>query len=169
MQLRNNSGRPLQCNFAILHNKNGNSDDDIADMSVDFFSDPSKTNRVTDFADSLSSEEFHCLPINTNKYVILKHDRFTLSPNPAAPADPGGTPYTTEVGRNYKSLDWWVPLKRNIQYKESFPDGPKTTDAGNVWLVYWIDDFLTNSNMPSVANKLLIQKRILTFFKDPKN
>jgi len=146
---------PLYVNIAVLSPK-GNAENVTVN---DFFRSSQATDRARDFADDLNSNEFHCLPINADRYTILKHKRYRLIP--------GGTESgsVSQQGLSYMNVDWYIPLKRQLRY-----DGTTgQPEAGAVSLVYWFDEFATSSGTASTTGIVQMSRRCVTYFKEPKN
>lgn len=122
---------PLYLNVAVLSPKQKSTVD-----GNDFFRDDgSDDNRAQNFSSiTLNSLQFHCLPINTDDYIILKHRRYKLNPVP------NGTTFAAQNGKNYMNIDWWIPLKRQLRY-DTLSGGPEN---GTVHLVYWCARFGDN-------------------------
>lgn len=159
IEMRNSSERPLYVNMAVVHHKG---ELDVTTVHERFFHG-SGVNRGLNFDDSRSSNELHCLPLNTDKFVVLAHKRFRL----AGPKESFVQDYNDQQGRNYMNVDWYTNIKRNVQFTEAA--GSSVTPGSNVYMIYWCDQFLTDSGTSSVASALVLNKRIITYFKDPKN
>jgi hypothetical protein len=94
MELTALSNNPLYVNVAVVHLKNTDSG-----LNTDFFRGASGS-RGVDFDISLNSNEFHCLPLNTDKFVVLSHKRHCL--NGGVPKFPGPDIETISLaGYNY--------------------------------------------------------------------
>lgn len=119
--VRNTNEKPVYMNLAILCPK----DDQDVD-TVDFFRS-NKTGRSTDFDTSLSCLQFHCNPVNSDKYTILRHIRRTIHPS-----EEGGFNY---MKPNWNLEDFWVPVNRQMRYKSNLPQSA----INRIELVYWFD------------------------------
>jgi len=155
-ELLNTQPTPMYFNIAVVAPKN------TTNQNVDnnkFFRDTS-TDRARDFGNGLTGLEFHCLPINTDDYTVLKHKRFRLGPV-------GSNPEIAEnVTNNYKNVDWYIPLKRQVRYTNA--EDNKPTD-GDVYVVYWCDKmFAASGDTPSTA-AVGVTQRYITYFREPKN
>lgn len=153
IELKSLSNDPLYANLAVIAPK------DSAGGGVpveDFFrSSTSTNNRAVDFGIALNSNELHCLPINTDRYTVLKHQRHRIIPQ--------GSGTTTTVSLNgfsYKNLSWWVPFRRQIRYEDN-----TTPEAGNVYFVYWFDRFGANSGAAVATAEIAMTTRIITYFR----
>jgi len=154
MEVKNIATTPLYLNVAILSPKDG-----AADVTTSDFFRGAGANRGRDFGIGLNSNEFHCLPINSDRYTILKHKRYRLVP--------GNTPSDTASlnGYSYMNLDWWVPLKRQIRYDADTGQ----PESGKVYMVYWADNFSTAGGSAVNPAQMVVTRRVVTYFKEPKN
>lgn len=144
-------GRKLYFNVAVITPK-ALSDTTTSIPTAGFFRNSGALDRSIAFSNSLSSLEFHCLPINTDKYHVMKHERKVLGP------------YSSTEGVNTLSMDFYVKVNRQIRYLDtgSAPVGK------NLWLVYWVDYFGAVAGSTPV-NCGRIGYDITQFFKEPKN
>lgn len=158
MEIKNKRDLPLYVNIAVLSPKSGTV---TAGVSVeDFFRASSGSDRARDFDVALNGLEFHCLPINTDRYVILKHKRTRLVASAA-----GGDTVALN-GYSYMNLDWYIPLKRQIRYDGSTGD---KIESGECFLVYWFDGFGANAATTAVVNSAQVTSRAVAFFRDTRN
>lgn len=143
-------GRPLYLNVAVLTPKAL-----AAPASIpvsDFFRNSGALNRSIDFSNSLSASEFHCLPINTDLYDVVKHKRHMIGP------------YTSTEGANCIAIKMYIPVNRQIRYEDA-----GTTPVGkNLFLCYWVD-FLGNPGGATPTTCGRISHDITKYFKEPKN
>lgn len=154
MEIKNTGSLPLYVNVAVLSPKGGKG----GVNATDFFRS-SDTERGRNLDPTLTSNEYHCLPINSDNYTILKHKRMRLV------AGAGGGDTVSLNGYSYTNLNWWIPLKRQIRY-ESSGDSP---DVGTCYLVYWFDQFGTGSGVLPVTGIATTSRRVVAYFKEPKN
>lgn len=151
MSIKNTSPDPLHLNVAVLMNKQ---DPSGAISATDFFRGSGDTRSVDFNPAILNSNDFRARPVNTDKNVILMHQRYTLATDRASNA------YEPGFRSSYVMLDKYVPIKRVITY-----DG----NAANtkIWLVYWMDNF---NNIPGavIGNRSEVSIRCITNFKEPK-
>lgn len=157
MSARNSAKAPLYWNVAVLSPKNAGSI-----TAANFFRSDGES-RARDFDLTLNSLEFHCLPINTDKFYILKHKRYRLAPEPANSGTSGL--YTQSQGKNYVNVDWYVPLKRQLRY-----DDPESTSPidGATYLVHWCDTFNVAENSGTAASAMQITSRHIMYFREPR-
>jgi len=147
---------PVYLNVAVICPKQTTND---GIEETDFFRDQT-SNRSQNFSTSLTALEFHCLPINTDDYTVLKHKRYRLAPNGTS------TAFNPNAGASYKNIDWYVKLNRQVRYTGT--ESNKPTD-GDVYVVYWCDRFGSASGSTAQSNTLQIYQRYLTYFREPKN
>lgn len=158
MELHNTSTSHLLFNIAVISPKAAA--DAIAITSTNFFrSEDNTDSRGDDFADALTSNEFHCLPINTDLYTVLKHQRMVLAP---APGD--ATTFQSNTRDNYTTLQFWVPIKRQIRYENSTGEPVD----GNCFVVYWADQAMKAGGTTAVPS-YEVTERFLTYFREPAN
>lgn len=157
MEVKNLRNIPLYVNIAILCPKAGTLSSGTS--VTDFFRASQGPDRAVDFDTNLSGLEFHCLPINTDRYAILKHKRTRL----VAMASGGDT--VALNGYSYMNVDWYIPLKRQIRYDGATGD---KIEAGKTFLVYWFDGFSTNAVTAAVVAAAQTSVRAVAYFRDPK-
>lgn len=157
MEVKNVSTEPMYFNVAVLSVKSGASQAGI--NNTDFFRASNNFNRGVDFGVTLNSNEFHCLPINTDRYIILRHKRYRL-----VPPNAGST--VSHRGLSYMNINWYIPLKRQIRWDEDTATNP---EAGAVFLVFWSDLMFTAAGGVSQIGAMNVSTRTVTYFREPKN
>lgn len=155
LELRNATTTPMWFNLAIISDK---VDPRNTPGTTDFFR-AYGADRTQDFATTLSSNEFHCLPINTDRYYVLKHKRMCLGATTLESAS-----YIENKRNNYMALNLWVPLKRQLR----FPLGSGTPHQA-IYMVYWFDKVLTDAGTAGTINAVNWMERVIIYFKDTKN
>lgn len=160
MEFRNTLPQVLYVNVAIIASKQvqGISGDTLP--LNDFFRDNTLA-RSQAFSNALSGLEFHCLPINSDDYTILKHKRFMLTTASA----PGGA-WNTQQGTSFFYFEHYVNLKRQVRYLNS--EGTTFPTDGNVYLCYWTSLFGEAGGQPP-QNAMNVSTRIIQYFREPKN
>lgn len=112
--------------------------------------------RARDFDTTLSSADFNNLPINTDKYVVLKRMRWTLAMTSSA---------QTTTDSSYVYMNHYQKVNRQI----SFSDQGETIGVNNpIYLVWWCDGLVLPSLTASTANAFSFNIRTTCFFRDPK-
>lgn len=158
-ELVNTQNSPLYFNIAIIATKGGSNTSEV--VTADFFR-YHNNDRAINFDTGRSGLEFHTLPINTDRYTVLKHKRMLLKPQRG---DNQNFIYEDDSGRNYRRFRWYVKLKRQIRWDAS----QAVPETGQVFLVYWAAKFGSFSNDSSSPNAFAIHKRIVQYFRDTQN
>lgn len=158
LHIRNNFNVPLVFHYAIVCPKNKNEFNLVPNDS--FFRSMGTESRSRDFSTALTGQEFDCLPINSDKFIILKHKKRMIGPL----FDQGSTNrYMNGVTNNYIKIDGYEQLNRQIRYD---PTGNDIEEANPVWFVYWCDQFLASANEPAKAGVISIQRKFITYFRE---
>ena len=113
----------------------------------DFFRNPTGNTRGIAFDDPvLTSLDYHCSSINTDKYTVHKRIKFEVGPA-----------QSTE-GHKSKFIEFYVPLKRQIRYENlsSFPEGR------NMYLLWWY----STSDGGTPADGVRYSYRVTRYFKE---
>lgn len=136
-------------NIAVLAPK------DRLDIDVqDFFRSQSDLNeRALDFSIFRTAVQFHRLPVNTDKFTILKHKRYTLNPKQAGIR---GFRFSTKM---------YIPLKRQLAYAGT----ANSTCTTPVFMVWWCDYMFNDTNQQPEVNSATIQYRVVTYFRETPN
>jgi len=153
-EISNNQDNPLYYHIAVIA-PHGNTN---IPNTTDFFRSTGGTERSADFGTALSSIEFRCLPINTDKYTVLWHQRIMLN------AVNNTASFAARDGRNYGLVEKYIPMNRQIRYD--------STNAGScenpVYVVHWADEFQSPGGATAVAGAYSKQRRYVMYFKEPK-
>jgi len=148
---KNKSSFPLLCNVAVIALKG---DADSPTLSTDFFRGYG-SDRNLNFGDGLESLDFHCKPINTDKYTVVKHMRFKLGS--AAGNDSEGFHDLP----NYAMKEFYVPINRQLRYRGN------GTCHTPFFLVHWCDEFQTPGGTPGQPVVDFAQN-VTAYFKEPQ-
>lgn len=156
MELENDHTTPMYINIAVLCPRDGAA----GVVNGDFFRG-SSTARALDFDDAgITGMEYHCLPINSDRYTILKHKRYRLDPSSEAA-------YKNSNGTNFKNVDWYIPIKRQLRYNnQPTNDQPEN---GRCFLVYWFAPFQASAGAVAITGVVNVSQRVVAYFRDPKN
>lgn len=153
--VRNNGTVPQYHNVAVVFDKRSN-DGSATIASNDFFRGL-YSERALDFDQNLlTALNFHCLPLNKDRFTILWHKRFVLGP--------GSTPaaaYTARNRDNYKTFMKYLPLKKQIQFED---DNPQSS----IWLIQWADRIDASIASIPQTNDWSLSRTIITYFREPK-
>lgn len=156
MAVRNNiQNQPLYYNCAILSPKNAG---DIT--TANFFRGTGTLSRGLDFDNDRTALELHCLPINTDKFYVLKHKRYRLGPE-----NRNNQQYHDAKMSNFMNIDWYVRLKRQLRYDD--PDSNFPID-GAVYLVQWCDSYEATAGSLPLPTPLQVMQRHIMYFRDSK-
>ncbi len=155
-EVRNTSSVPLHLNMAVLAAKEG-ADADIPNEG--FFRGTGST-RGIDFSNNLNSNDFSCRPINADKYTVFTHKRWLLNPQGEAAAGD-----QNEVGTSFMSLKQYFPIRRQIRYRTNADTDCET----KIYLVWWCDQFQTDTGTAPVSDAIQMSERYITYFREPKN
>lgn len=114
--------------------------------------------RFTSFIDTtLTGLDTHCLPINTDKYIVHRHKRIRMGP------------WESTEGKGQRYFETYIPVKRQIRYNATGTgvqlDYPEAKD---MWMVYWCS-YQDEGTAAGVAAAMDVRFRILQYFKEPKN
>jgi len=149
--VENNLGRPVWLNFAILQRKDKNAE--VNPHTTDFFRDTGRADqRSTDFGAHLSGLEMKCLPINSDKFLILRHSRVTLGPKNAQ-----------DGHKYYKTFDFYKHMNRQIRYSST---SGLSTEQAPLEFVFWCSTSTDDINDGPVVNAVTYSMRNVTYFRD---
>lgn len=160
MEIKNGTNVPLYFNCAVIAPKRV-AETGIDALPINNFFRYQGTQRSIDFSNALSSLEFHCLPINTDDYTVLRHKRYRLITTQQATAS-----WNVQSGSSFMNLDWYVPLKRQARYLQQ--EGRAAPTDGACYLAYWFDQFHTAAGQTPVA-AATTAVRTVTYFREPRN
>lgn len=152
------TGNILWMNMAIVSPKDSNTTPD----EDDFFTRDEGTFRGQAFTDyaNMSGLDYATKNINTAKFVVRWHHRFTLG----ASANAGTSEFGECVMLPYKKLSRWVPINRTFAYN----DAQGNTCMDNMYLIHWATGPNDAHNNPPVGGGegYRMTGRVMTFFHD---
>jgi len=156
MEIGNQSGvLPMYFNLAVVVPR-----DQTSVNTTDFFRAQSGDVRTADFdPTTLAANELHCLPINTDKYVVLKHKRMKVEPN-----------QLVSRGNHLRNIDFYMPIQKQFRW-----DGATSTPRKDIFIVCWAAYFgrtpgtTAASGQNDTTENLSYHQRIVTYFGDPKD
>lgn len=151
---RNILNTPLLCNWAVVTPRKG----DIVE-TADFFRAANEDARVAAFGTARSSNESHCLPINSDAYVVHAHKRFILGPANGQT----NTSWYFPNHKNYIQLKKYVKINRQIRFEDT-----STPTTRGVFVVYWMDQTLQPGGAAAVANCAQELTTCVSYFREPK-
>ena len=146
----NERTNPIFVNIALLATKTGTYG------TNDFFRGDGNERSVA-FSTGLSSIEFRCCPINTDKYHILMHRRLLLNGSSAIT----GVDYQRSI---HQLVEKWLPLRRQIRWEN---ENGATTSNEDMRLVWWGDSIMQPGGALAQADAFRINYKVTTYFRDP--
>lgn len=152
--VRNDRTVPGHFHLAVLSPK-----DSTSLVTSDFFRSPSDT-RAVDFGLPLGDLSMDNLPINSDKYQILRHKRYTLMPSA------NNANWQSNSGNNFTTIRWYVKLKRQLRYEENTDTIPQ---SGEVFLVWWISHMGDNTGDAVTTDGYEIGYRTEMYFREPRS
>lgn len=154
MEFLNNIGQTQYFHVAIVSPKNSNSTVE----TTDFFRGTGSS-RAVDFGQALSSLDFHCRGINTDKYTVLMHKRYRIQGN-------SNSTYVDRSGRNYMNMMMYKKIKRQLRFEQTADNSPI---SGRIFLVYWSDLFATADGTAPTTGAYAVGERHIAYFKEPSH
>lgn len=148
MDIKHSSGSAMHCNVAVISPRG------CFDISETSFFRGSEDKRGKDFSTALSSLEFRCLPINTDRYFVLRHHRFLLG----AVND---SVNNGELDPSYVMEDFWVKYNRQVRYQDG------VAISGRVYLVFWFDRMHTEPASAKETAVITLSYRTISYFREP--
>jgi len=165
-EIYNNTFEALYVNIAIVHPKKDPVDNGEAGVFPDksLFFRANGSSRGKAFNDPTNSSlDFHCDPINTDQFNVIKHKRYKLAPQVSHGAE--SRVDTSHRGASYMTTKWWVPMKRQLRFNNVQTDTP---EGGHIWLVWWADKYKTPAGAAGTSGAFGSQNRVITYFKDTR-
>ena len=157
-EIRNNFSDTILMNIAVVVPRNKDLGDDI---NINFFRNQGNNaqfggNRARDFTASMTSNEYHCLPINTDEWAIMSHKRYRIQ----------GTSNNITVnqnGSNYFNLNRYTSIKRQQRF-----DGVSDVPVKPIYVVFWFCEVLSGASASQLNNVVQMSQRNLVYFREPK-
>lgn len=154
---RNNVETPILCNFAIIAPK-----EPAVSLSNEFFRRPGAADRGVNFIDSTHTGlTQHCYPINTDRFRILRHWRFTLAGNLDSSA-PVGIPYSSAKA-SYRRFEFYLKLNRQLRFENEAATYPIDE---RIWIVHWANKMGEPAMMTTNVGMYATDDLICTYFRD---
>ena len=153
-EVTGSTGDKLFFNWAVISPKQ--LDNEITTIPTEEWFRGQDGARFTSFiGTTLTGLDCHCLPINTDKYIIHRHKRITMGP------------WESPNGMGERYFEEYVPVKRQIRYNATgtgtqldYPEGK------DMWMVYWVSKMNEPTGAP-ITNLVTIRFRIMQIFRDP--
>ena len=160
MQIRNPRSEPMMMHVAVVAPREYAGSSGSADARVDFFRDVNGT-RGLDFSEQLPSMQLHSRGINTDRYHVFFHKRYTLGPDASGTPQDGG--YEAYTQKNWRYINQWVPIKRQIRY-----EGDAASDCVNtIYMFTWSDIFVDEAGQ-TPRQSFEGQYEVIAFFKNSR-
>jgi len=124
----NLSQKNITFHFAIVHNRR----DDDESQNNDFYRNDGRfgDTRALNFGNYLSGMDNHCLNINTDKYVVLKHYKFMVSRNATT-----GTKYNEHM-KNFVHFEKYLKINKQVRFEEETGTNPYSP---TIHVLHWAD------------------------------
>lgn len=150
------TGSPLQSdiyflNVAVIapHERK-----DITEFPNEFFrARDSGDSRDTNFSSALGSIDLHTLPINTDRWTVLKHTRHKMPT------------FQSNIPGWNKHIEMYVPLNRQLTYSSSSAGTCNTP----VYFAYWVCRGFSTSQVDAATAFTDVQFRTTAFFRETPN
>lgn len=152
MEFENNLNRPMYFHSAIVYDKRSNDGTTIV-TTDDFFRSRQGNERSVDFSTALSSLEFRCLPLNTDRFSVLRHKRFFLTPVNS------GAGFTAASGKNYKLYEDYIRLKKLVRWNDN-------QAQSKIWWLQWFDYYGRVGGDPAEVGGATMTRMCTMYFKD---
>lgn len=166
IEFRNQEEKPCVVHFAWVSPKEGWSDGlnpGAFAMSTEFFRSYG-TDRAMNFSDTMTSVEMNNTPINTDRFIVLKHVKHMLA-GVSNPTQAGDGPYDDSMRDSFKAVKYYIPVKRQIRFENHTNQMPID---GQIFFVYWVDQFSVNGGNLGTSGVVQMLYRHVIYFRDPK-
>ena len=153
----NISQKNITFHFAIVHNRR----DDDEPQNADFYRNDGRhgDTRALAFGTYLSGMDHHCLNINTDKYVVIKHYKYMVGRNASI-----GTKYNEHM-KNFLHFEKYLKLNKQIRFEDDVASG---NYFPNIQILHWADTCDSPANQPPLANTYNLSLNTITYFREPK-
>lgn len=150
-----NTNLPMYLNHAVVVLRDG-----TTIIIPDWFRAQGGDTRTNDFDPAtLTGNELYCLPINADKYVVLKHMRKRIEPS-----------QVVARGNDRKNIDYYMSVDRQFRW-----DDATQTPRKDIFLVTWASYFgrtagtAAASGQNDTTETYDYSMRVVTYFDDSKN
>lgn len=159
----NNLFVPLYFNMAVIipHDTNA-----TVIPTTDFFRNDGGVatspadERAEDFGAGLPAIIAKSLPINTDKYSIMK--RWTYTIGPKAKGATLGEEYNPDKP-NFKRVKRWFPIRRKLAFDDQ---GSTFPNNGNIFVVYWAWHFGETAGDTPTLNAYQVEDLYMNYWRD---
>ena len=153
--VRNNFRIPLSYHFAVCVDKKHGNEPYINN----FFRAPGEgNNRSQNFSDQLSGLDMKCQPINTDRYIVLRHERYTI------PGAEQSMTYNANGRNNFMTIEKYVKVNRQIRFEGHGDDTSQT----RILIFIWTSQIDAISGDPGVQDVMRQHVNTQTYFREVK-
>jgi len=158
---RNKTSNPLQVNWALVIPKEFKNSSVTSDFTSSWYRDPGSSNidRSLQFDAARTALEHHCLPINTDKFEVIAHKRFTIMGLGTA------TEFDSRNGINWKNIHYYQKINRQVRFDRQNEAQPSNMQ---MYMVWWCDQPFSPSLASVVSNAMEVQNYTICYYKEPK-
>lgn len=149
--VRNATNTPMYLNVAVVAPKY--EDVTAANPIEGNFLRHHTGNRGLDYSNTVSPQFAHCTAINSDRYAVLTHKRVILG-------NASGVYASNGVRENWKSMQFYVPINRQIRYRS----GADNAALQKILLICWASDF--NGTGVGTINDYFTTVSTVTYFKE---
>lgn len=153
--MRNTTAHVMGVNLAIISPKQ-----EVTALENDFFRGTGNQRGLTFDFSLLSSNDFLTRSINTDKFNILMHKKYTLHPLTQTAGN-----YVIGSGKNWMKFNRYIPMKRQFRYDTNASSQPIT---GNVYFVHWYDGLMESAGTVPFNGAMRYMERSVIVFREPK-
>jgi hypothetical protein len=156
LEIFNQLDQPLYFIWAVVSKKQ-----DTDTTVTDFFRNMGSADaRGRTFSTSLSANEFHCLPINSDKYHVYVHKRMLLGPRST------NANFYDPNRANYRTFNHYEAVRRQVR----FTGQSENEFISNLEVVWWCDAFYAPGGTAAyTTGAVKVSERYITYWKEPKN
>lgn len=137
---------PIFFNWAVVIPKAVNA------VSADNILRSSATERDEGIGTAMTFMDTKCLPINTDRYKVVKLKRLTILPD----SDKSATP---SEGRDFRMVEEYIKTNRKIYF-----EGDNAEPLQNMFMIWWCDYY--NSPTAASIGTCDVSYRIVNYFHD---
>lgn len=156
MQFQNLGNAPLTLNICIIAPKDNRT---ALPPTAQFFRDGTQSGRFLNFDIANPNLVFAKYPINPDQWTVLRHKRYLLN----GEAGPSTGRYL-EHNPSFRTMKWYVPLKRQIRYASAVSSG----SWSKIYFAYWVDVWGAGSGSISVTNAAAVTFYAHSVFREPR-
>ncbi len=115
--------------------------------------------RGLNFGSYLTGMDHHCLNLNTDKYIVVKHYKFMICRNHS-----DGTIYNENI-KNFVHFEKYLSLNKQLRFENR--DGSDGYGP-NLEIIHWADSCDTEINTQPIQNVYSMGLNTITYFREPR-